>query len=169
MRLRLFLVAAIALAPAMPAAAQTSCKLEDAVYAERQNGYELNFRKGKPWEMSGMTEAVFDLVMPDGRRLWGTIASNMGTSRDVGRLFWGCPPPSADGPDPTEEEYETCKQWEGLVYAINKGEPQLMASDQGLAPERLLLTDLGRKIRYSMVSSPGEEPWDVFDFKRCRE
>jgi hypothetical protein len=42
-----------------------------------------------------------------------------------------------------------------------------MASDQGLVPDRLLLTDLGRKIRYSMVSSPGEEPWDVFDFKRC--
>jgi hypothetical protein len=30
------------------------------------------------------------------------------------------------------------------------------------------MTDLGRKIRYSdVVTSPGEEPWDVFDFKRC--
>lgn len=159
--------AAVATALAAPAFADTTCALEKAVYSERENGFELHFRKGKPWEMYGMTDAVFDLVMPDGRRLWGQISSNMGTSRDVGVLFWGCPRPSADGPDPTEAEYDACKQWEGLVYAINKGEPELLASDTGLAPERLLLTDLGRKIRYSMVSGPGEEPWDVFDFKRC--
>lgn len=171
MRLIFAAAAVLALAPAAVAqvgSGTASCKLENAVYAERENGYELHFRKGKPWEMGGMTEAVFDLVMPDGRKLWGEISSNMGTSRDVGRLFWGCPSPSADGPDPTEEEYAACRQWEGLVYAINKGEPELLASDTGLAPERLLLTDLGRKIRYSdVVTNPGDEPWDVFDFKRC--
>jgi hypothetical protein len=164
--MRLLAIAAFA-ALATPALAQTTCKLENAVYAERENGFELHFRKGDPWEMGGMVEAVFDLVMPDGRKLWGNIASNMGTSRDVGRLYFGCPSPTADGPDPTDAEYEACRQWEGVVYAINKGEPDMMASDTGLAPERLLLTDLGRKIRYSMVDSPGEEPWDVFDFKHC--
>jgi hypothetical protein len=164
--MRLLAIAAFA-ALATPALAQTTCKLENAVYAERENGFELHFRKGDPWEMGGMVEAVFDLVMPDGRKLWGNIASNMGTSRDVGRLYFGCPSPTADGPDPTDAEYEACRQWEGVVYAINKGEPDMMASDTGLAPERLLLTDLGRKIRYSMVDGPGEEPWDVFDFKHC--
>jgi hypothetical protein len=165
--MRLALTAAAFAALATPAFAQTACKLENAIYAERENGYELHFRKGASWEMGGMTEAVFDLVMPDGRRLWGTIASNMGTSRDVGRLYFGCPSPTAEGPDPTDEEYDACKQWEGVVYGINKGEPAMMAGDIGLAPERLLLTDLGRKIRYSMVDGPGQEPWDVFDFKRC--
>ena len=165
--MRLLAIAATFAALATPAFAQTTCKLENAVYAERENGYELHFRKGDPWEMGGMVEAVFDLVMPDGRKLWGNIASNMGTSRDVGRLYFGCPSPTADGPDPTDEEYEACMQWEGVVYAINKGEPEMMAGDTGLAPERLLLTDLGRKIRYAMVDGPGQEPWDVFDFKRC--
>lgn len=161
-----FAVAAFA-ALATPAVAQTTCKLENAVYAERDNGYELHFRKGESWEMGGMVEAVFDLVMPDGRKLWGNIASNMGTSRDVGRLYFGCPSPTADGEILTDEEHDACMQWEGVVYGINKGEPEMMAGDIGLAPERLLLTDLGRKIRYSMVDGPGQEPWDVFDFKRC--
>lgn len=161
-----FAVAAFA-ALATPAVAQTTCKLENAVYAERENGFELHFRKGESWEMGGMVEAVFDLVMPDGRKLWGNIASNMGTSRDVGRLYFGCPSPTADGEILTDEEHDACMQWEGVVYGINKGEPEMMAGDIGLAPERLLLTDLGRKIRYSMVDGPGQEPWDVFDFKRC--
>jgi hypothetical protein len=165
--MRKLIAMATVLVLAAPAFADTGCQLEHAVYSERENGYEVHFRKGKPWEMYGMTDAVFDFVMPDGRKLWGRISSNMGTSRDVGALFWGCPAPSADGPDPTDEEYAACKQWEGLVYGINNGEPELLASDTGVAPDRLLLTDLGRKIRYSMVSGPGEEPWDVFDFKRC--
>lgn len=166
--MRLLFLAAALMASAAPAFAEVSCPLKNAVYAERENGYELRFREAKPWEMTGMTESVFDLVMPDGRKLWGEIGGNMGTSRDVGHVFWGCPSPSADGPDPTEEEYAACRQWEGVVYALNKGEPGFMPYEDGDAPDRILLTDLGRKIRYSdVVSSPGEEPWDVFDFKRC--
>jgi len=166
--MRLLSVVAALAAIAAPAFAQTSCPLENAVYAERENGYELHFRPGQPWEMRGMTESVFHLVMPDGRRLWGEIGGNMGTSRDVGRLYWGCPSPTADDPDLTNEAYDDCRQWEGVVYSLNKGEPGLMPFEHDPAPERLLLADLGRKIRYSdVVSSPGEEPWDVFDFKRC--
>jgi hypothetical protein len=150
------------------AKAQTACKVENAVYAERDNGYELRFHKGKPWEFSGMTDAVFDLVMPDGRKLWGTIGSNMGTSRDVGRVYYGCPSPTADDEPLSDEQHDACLQWEGVVYALNKGEPDFMPGEGENAPERILMTDLGRKIRYSdVVTSPGEEPWDVFDFKRC--
>ncbi len=81
---------------ATPAFAQTGCLLENAVYAERENGYELRFRPVRSWEARGMTESVFDLVMLDGRRLWGEISGNMGTSRDVGRLDWGCRSPTGN-------------------------------------------------------------------------
>ncbi len=166
--MRILFVAAALAATATPAFAQVNCPLENAVYADPENGFELRFRKGKPWEYIGMTDAVIDMVTPKGEKLWGSISSNMGTSRHVGRLFHGCPSPTADGPDLTEEEYETCQQWEGVVYALNKGDPGFIPFADEPAPERLILTDLGRQIRYSdVVSSPGEEPWDVLDFKRC--
>lgn len=167
--MRLVLAAAALVGVIAPAAtAQTACKVENAIFAERENGYELRFHKGKPWEFRGMTDAVFDLVMPDGRKLWGNISSNMGTSRDVGRVYHGCPSPTANADLLTDEEYDDCQQWEGVVYALDKGEPAFMPGEGENAPERILMTDLGRQIRYSdVVGSPGDEPWDVFDFKRC--
>lgn len=165
---RLLLAAAVLAATAAPALAQKKCKLENAVYAERDNGYELRFRSPKSWELMGMTESIFDLVTPDGRKLWGEIAGNMGASRDVGRVYFGCPSPTPDGPNLTEEQIADCQQWEGVVYALNKGEPGFMPLFNEPAPERILLSDLGRQIRYSpLVLGPGGEPWDVFDFKRC--
>lgn len=159
---------AVAMFAAPAAFAEQSCKLQNAIYTERDNGYELQFRKPKPWESRGMVEAVFDLVMPDGRRLWGEIAGNMGTSRNEGHLFFGCPRPSPEGDDLTDDEYETCRQWEGVVYAIVDGAPEMLPFDTDPAPKMLLLSDLGRQIRYSdVVSGPGGEPWDVFTFKAC--
>ena len=164
-----FLTAAIAAAMfAAPAFAEQTCKLENAVFAEKQSGYELRFRPFKSWESVGMVSAVFDLVTPDGRKLWGEISTNMGTSRDVGQVFFGCPAPGPDDELLGEEVYDACRQWEGVVYAINKGEPGFLPFFDEPAPERLLLTDLGRKIRYSgLIDTVGDEPWDVFDFKRC--
>ncbi len=153
---------------AAPAFAQTTCKLEHAIYAERDNGYELRFRSPKSWELMATTESIFDLVTPDGRKLWGEISGNMGTSRDDGRVFFGCPSRTADGPELTEDQYNECQQWEGVVYSLNKGEPGFMPLYDEPAPERILMSDLGRQIRYSLVvANPGDEPWDVFDFKHC--
>ncbi len=144
------------------------CPLENAIYTDPQAGWELRFRPGKPWEMGGMTSSIMELVRKDGTALWGEIASNMGTSRDVGHLFFGCTRPGAEDDDLTEAQYDACRQWTGVVYSLNKGEPGYMSSEGGNAPERILLTDLGRKIRYSeLVDGPGGEPWDVFDFKSC--
>jgi len=143
------------------------CPLEQAIYSEPQAGWELRFRHGQPWEMRGMTESIMELVAKDGTVLWGEIASNMGTSRDVGRLFRGCNRPGAEDDDLTDEQYADCRQWEGVVYSLNKGEPGYMPGEGANAPERILMTDIGRKLRYSVVSGPGEEPWDVFDFKSC--
>jgi hypothetical protein len=164
-----FLLVAVAIAViGAPAFADTGCSLKNAIYSEPENGYEVRFRPGKSWEMRGMTESIFDLVTPGGVKLWGEIASNMGTSRDVGRVFYGCPAPTRDADNLADEEYEACLQWEGVVYSLENGEPGFMPYQDGPAPARILMTDIGRQIRYSeVVSSPGEEPWDVFDFKRC--
>jgi hypothetical protein len=168
--MRLILTAAAFAALAAPAFAQVKCDLQHAVYAERDNGFEIRFRKGESWEYPGMTDAVIDMFTPGGERLWGNIQSNMGTSRHVGHLFHGCPSPTADGDNLTEDEYEGCLQWEGVVYAINKGEPGFLPFQDEPAPERILFTDIGRQIRYSeLVDGPGDEPWDVFDFKRCKK
>jgi hypothetical protein len=144
------------------------CPMEKAVYSEPQTGWELRFREGKPWEMTGMTTSIMELVRKDGAVLWGEISGNMGTSRDVGRLFFGCARPGAEDDDLTEEQYAACRQWEGVTYSLNKGEPGYMPGEGANAPERILMTDIGRKLRYSdVVSNPGDEPWDVFDFKAC--
>lgn len=144
------------------------CPLEKATYGEPQAGWELRFRQGQSWEMRGMTESVFELVKADGTVVWGEIASNMGTSRDVGRAFFGCVRPGRDDEDLTEAQYDACRLWEGVVYSLNGGEPGFMPYQEANAPERVLMSDVGRKLRYSdVVSGPGGEPWDVFTFKSC--
>ena len=149
-------------------ASSIDCPLEKATYGEPQAGWELRFRKGESWEMRGMTESVFELVRADGTVVWGEIASNMGTSRDVGRAYFGCARPGRDDQDLTEAQYDACRLWEGVVYSLNGSEPGFMPYQEGSAPERLLMTDVGRKLRYSdLVSGPGGEPWDVFTFKSC--
>lgn len=164
-------------APAAPAAVDPfelgetqstiDCPMEKAIYTEPQAGWELRFREGQPWEMGGMTESIMELASKDGMVLWGQIASNMGTSRDVGRLFLGCDRPGPEDDDLTEEQYADCLQWEGVVYSLNKGEPGYMPGEGANAPERILMTDIGRKLRYAVANGPGDEPWDVFDFKSC--
>lgn len=146
-----------------------ACALDKATYAEPQKGWEVRFRAGQPWELTGMTESVFDLVSPEGEVLWGAIASNMGTSRDVGAVFQGCARPGPDDAPLSEAQIVECQVWSNLVYSLNGGEPGFMPGGEGAAPERILMTDLGRKIRYAVAESPGDEPWDVFTFKACAE
>lgn len=149
-------------------ASKIDCPLAKATYTEPQKGYELRFRAAQPWELTGMTESVFDLAFPTGETAWGFIASNMGTSRDVGALFYGCARPGPDDVDLTEAQVAECRIWDNLVYSLNSGEPGYMPSEDSPAPERILLTDLGRKVRYAgPVDGPGDEPWDVFTFKSC--
>lgn len=165
----------VAAAPVQPAElgdtpSSITCPVEQAVYSEPQAGWELRFRPGKPWELTGMTGNVMELVRKDGTVLWGDISSNMGTSRDVGSLFHGCTRRGADDEDLTDAQYDACRVWQGVVYALNKGEPGYMQAEGGNAPERILMTDIGRKLRYSdLVDGPGGEPWDVFDFKACEK
>lgn len=147
----------------------TGCAVEHATYVERQNGYELRFRPAQPWETGGSVESVFELAR-GGETAWGYIASNMGTSRPVGSLFLGCARPGPDDGAISEEAIEACRIWTNVVYALGNGAAEMMPSAKEDAPRSVLLADLGRKVRYSdMVMNPGEEPWDVFDFKACSQ
>lgn len=170
MSIRLPLAMALSLLACGPSSAAIDCPLERAVYVERQNGYELRFRPARSWEMTGSTKAIFDLVFPDGGTvLWGHISSNMGTSRDEGFLFSPeCSRPGAEDPGSTKEELAACQVWNNVVYELRADDVDFMPLYDEPAVERLLLTDLGRAVRYSLyVMGPGDEPWDVFTFKAC--
>jgi len=146
---------------------QAACSMTDAVYTDGELGYELRFRKGEPWELYAMMSSVYELKLPDGRELWGYISSNMGTSRDVGSLFSGCERPGMDDDSMSEAEVAECRVWHNNVYAVVDGKATWVPNEGEDAPPSLILADLGRTLRYSVLSSPGEEPWDQFFLKGC--
>lgn len=161
-----FVVGLVALA--QPAVA--ACPMGLGEYAQAESDYILMIRNPAPWESTGMTSSVIELRMPDGTELWGEISGNMGTSRDEGRLYHGCERPSMDGPGSTDEELEACRVWEGVVYALGDRSADYMPFSDEPTPDAVLLSDLGRQIRYGgPVSSPGDEPWDVFTLSGCLE
>ena len=172
MSIRLPIAFAMSLLASGTATAAIDCPLERASYRERQNGYELRFRPAEPWEMTGNTKAIYDLAFPDGETvLWGYITSNMGTSRDEGFLFSpDCRRPGAEDPGSTEEELAECQVWNNVVYEHLADDVEFIPLYDEPAVERLLFTDLGRAVRYSLyVLGPGDEPWDVFTFKACAD
>ena len=161
-----FAVAIAALTLAAPARAQT-CPLEQAIYTEDQNGYELRFRPLTSQESVGMVTHAFDLVFPGGDPvLAGKISTNMGISRDEGLIEQGCG--LADSIADEKGEDPACTIWRGVIYALGDHAAGPVPFPQEEAPPTLLLSDLGRQVRYrGPVSSPGEEPWDVFTLARC--
>lgn len=141
--------------------------MQDAVYADAVTGLELRFRPAESWEQAAMTKHVMEMPLPDGRVLWGEIDENMGTSRDVGRLFLGCARPGPEDAPLDDAVAEDCQVWEGVVYALVDGKVDYTPMFDEPAPQSLILSDVGRKLRYAVFSAPGEEPWDQFTFKSC--
>jgi len=152
---------------ATTAAAEEACTMEHAVYSDGELGYQLTFRPGKSWEMPGMTSVVYELSLPDGRQLWGAIASNMGTSREVGSLHFGCDRPGPDDADLSATQIAECRVWHNNVYALADGRITGLPFADEVAPPSLVLADIGRALRYSVLSGPGQEPWDQFDLVGC--
>ncbi len=156
-----------ALAATTAAAAEETCPLEHAVYGDGELSYSLAFRPGKSWEMGGMTQAVYELTLPDGRELWGAVAGNMGVSRDIGSLYSGCERPGPDDLPLDDAQIEQCRVWHNNVYAIADGDLASLPFADEPAPESLVLADLGRALRYSVLDGPGDEPWDQFRLTGC--
>lgn len=149
------------------ATAEEVCTLEHAVYTDGELGYALKFRPAKSWELPGMTSVIYELTLPDGRQLWGGISSNMGTSREIGSLYSGCDRPGPDDGNLTEEQIDACRVWHNNVYALIDGRVAGVPFADEPAPPSLILADLGRALRYTVLTSPGEEPWDQFDLTGC--
>jgi hypothetical protein len=162
---------------ALPATAQEDCPQERAIYTEKDNGYVLTFRTPEPWEASANTLAILDLAFPDETHIWGHIWIPNGTSHNKIEFFTGdCELPKftpgididpTDGS--TQEELEACSVWSGVILALaNDDIAGLPWFDSAGAAKTVLLPNIGPTIRYSgLVLSPGDEPHDVFTFKRC--
>ncbi|MEQ1609221.1 MAG: hypothetical protein ABL956_09700 [Hyphomonadaceae bacterium] len=67
-------------------------------------------------------------------------------------VFQGCAQPGPDDAELPEAQVETCRVWHNLIHSLNDGEPGFMPNEDGNAPEQILMTDLGRKIRYSIMA-----------------
>ncbi len=53
---------------------------------------------------------------------------------------------------------------------MKRGGPEFIPGEGEKAPQHILMTSLSRTIHAAhVVSSPGEESWDVFDLKLCAE
>lgn len=141
--------------------------MEHAVYTDGELGYELRFRSANGWELIGMTSNIYELTVPDGRVLWGSITSNMGTSRDEGSLHFGCERPGPEDADLTEAQIAECKVWDNNVYSLADGKIGYVPLPDDPAAPSLVLADVGRKLRYSVIRDPGDEPWDQFYLKGC--
>ena len=146
-----------------------ACPMTLALYADTATGAELRFRAGQPWELGGMTSHVMELALPDGRVLWGMITENMGTSRDMGWLFLGCDRPGPDDAPLDDALSAQCRVWSGVVYALDAGKAGFTPLPEDKAPESLILTDVGRQLRYEVMDGPAGEIWDQFTLTGCAE
>ncbi len=162
-------IAGLAAALALIGAAAQACPMTLALYADTATRTELRIRTPASWEGSGSTTYAIELALNDGRVLWGRIGQNMGTSRDTGQLFFGCDRPGPDDMPLSEEAAAECLAWEGVVYALQDGTVSPLPQSEDKAPESLILTDLGRKLRYAVFDGPGEDPWDQFRLHGCAE
>ncbi|WP_029041286.1 hypothetical protein [Cucumibacter marinus] len=128
-----------------------------ARYTEPTSGMVLQFI---PYEFrkahTPSTSSLFTLTLPgeDEPVFAGEVSWNMGWSRPNGMLT---PPGCLDEePAETEEEamgpdFEGCTIWEGVVYALgDEGITPLPAEESDPAPRQVLLTDLGRTLRYGV-------------------
>lgn len=171
------LVAALlAASVALPANA-ADCVQDNAVYAEKDNGYVLTFRPTKPWEASANTMAIMDLAFPDGTRIWGTIHIPNGTAHNQATFYMDeCELPKfvpGKDIDPTEgstaEELEACLVYDGILLSLENNDiAEIPWHDGAPSAQTILFPDLGPVIRYSgLVLGPGDEPHEVFTLTGC--
>jgi hypothetical protein len=147
--------------------AAADCDLEHAVYTDPA-GYTLSFRAVTREEELAVSNA-FTLSLPSGNTtLEGIVTWGNGYARPIGRLFFGCP-----AGEPSEEEWEACTHWRGIVYGITGSEVGLLNASDEPAHDQLVLSNLGQTLNYSLfvgqLTEPLDDmPWDIFALKECR-
>ena len=159
MRSALVLAATLA-ATAAPAA---ECRQDRAVYADRDEAYELSFEP--VGSDAAATSHHFKLkILSSGVVLDGIVMPGE-PERSNGMVMHDCP----EG-DVTGEEIAACTVWEGVIYALDGGDAALLPDEAGKAAESLLLSGFGPALRYSRLWDEGKArtvPWDVLKRKGC--
>ncbi|HTO28426.1 MAG TPA: hypothetical protein VL017_07525 [Devosia sp.] len=159
------MMAALALVLTAPGAYAVECKLEHATYIEPLSGVVLAFHP-KSGEHGLMTPGVFDLTLPN---MSGTLAGEItwGAGRNArpdGFISRDCgAEEKADNPD-------ACWFWMGNVYAIGDGTATLVDDAEMMAPQTMLLADLGRALRWDtdfITANPDGQAMDVFTLSAC--
>ena len=146
-----------------------ACPLSRAIYDQAETGFTLEFRPVTR-EDGLSTSNVFEMTVPGSdKRVLGDVMWGNGFSRPMGYLRFNCP---ADE-EPVEED-NLCIRWKGIVYAATGSKIELLPEESSAAPEQLILSNLGQRIRYSGLIEElqveiADPPWDVFRFKGCRD
>ena len=148
---------------AATAASATECRQDRAIYADRDEGYELSFEP--VGSSAAATSHHFKLkVLASGVVLDGIVMPG-DPERSNGMVMHNCP----DG-DVTGEEIAACTVWEGVIYTLDGADAALLPDEGGKAAESLLLAGLGASLRYSKLWEEGKAnvvPWDVLKRKGC--
>ncbi|WP_054310419.1 hypothetical protein [Mesorhizobium sp. 1M-11] len=155
------LIPSLALLGASPALA--ACPIELAVYGEREQVAEIDFR---PSMGSATTTNSFKMVLGNNIVLDGVVLWSSDAARPHGTLMHQCP----EG-DVTGEELAACTVWEGVIYtADTTGAVDLLPNEHKDAPSALIFPDLaGHLSRSAIHDKLPKLPWDVFAMKGCQE
>lgn len=145
------------------AASAAECRQDRAIYADRDQGYELSFEP--VGSNAAATSHHFKLkVLSSGVVLDGIVMPG-DPARSNGMVMHNCPEGDATG-----EEIAACTVWEGVIYALDGGDAALLPDEGGKAAENLLLAGFGASLRYSRLWEDGKAtvvPWDVLKRKGC--
>ncbi len=148
---------------AASAASAAECRQDRAIYADRDEGYELTFEP--VGSDAAATSHHFKLkVLASGVVLDGVVLPG-DPPRSNGMVMHNCPEGDATG-----EEIAACTVWEGVIYALGGGDAALLPDEGGKAAESLLLSGFGASLRYSTLWEQGKAsvvPWDVLKRKGC--
>ena len=159
--LRTFPGIALALFGVSPALA--ACPIELAVYGEREQVAEIDFR---PTMGSATTTNSFKMLLGNDLVLDGVVLWSSDAARPHGTLMHQCP----EG-DVTGEELAACTVWEGVIYTTDgAGAVDLLPNEHKDAPGKLIFPDLGGQLSRSAIKDKlPKQPWDVFALKGCQE
>lgn len=146
-------------------AVSAECKQEQAIYADRDDAYELTFESVDP--EAGSTSYRFVLAIKNSEtKLDGFVMGSEPVDRPNGILFHNCP----EG-DVTGEDLAKCTVWEGVIYAGVDGRIALLPPTGSKAAAEILLPGFAPALRDSSAWGAGKAsvvPWDVLTFKGCK-
>jgi hypothetical protein len=157
------LALALSLLPTFALAAE--CKQEQAIYADRDDAYELTF-EAVDSEAASSSYRFSIAVKKTDVKLDGFVMGSEPVDRPNGILFHNCP----EG-DVTGDDLAKCTVWQGVIYASAEGRIELLPPTGSVAAPEILLPGFGPALRDSTAWGTGMAsvvPWDVLTLKGCK-